>query len=70
MIGQVSVAAATAVLGYDLFRDQTWRVSSKVRKLKGMAIAGSTAALDTAVDLYVDQYYVGRFLTRLRASPW
>ncbi len=61
MIGQVSVAAATAVAGYDMFRDQTWRVSSRTRRLRGMGVAGSAAALDSAVDLFVDQYHVGRF---------
>ncbi|GAI53377.1 unnamed protein product [marine sediment metagenome] len=61
MIGQVSVAAATAVIGYDLFRDQTWRVSSKVRRLRGLGVCGSTAAGDCAFDLFIDQYHVGRF---------
>ncbi|GAH96226.1 unnamed protein product [marine sediment metagenome] len=61
MIGQVTVAAATAVAGYDLFRDQTWRVSAKTRKLRGCAVAGSTAAGDCYFELYVDQYHIGRF---------
>jgi len=69
MIGQVSVAAATAVVGYDLFRDQTWRVSSRPRKLRGLAMAGSTAAGDTAVDLYVDRYHVGRFYNLAAGWP-
>jgi len=60
MIGQVSVAAATAVAGYDIFRDQSWRVSSKPRKLRGIAVAGSTAAGDCSFMLYVDQYFIGR----------
>ena len=61
MIGQVSVAAATAVVGYDLFRDQTWRVAAKSRRLRGMGMAGSTAALDTSADLFIDQFHVGKF---------
>lgn len=69
MIGQVSVAAATAVVGYDLFRDQTWRVSSKARRLRGMAVAGSAAALDTTVDLYIDQYHVGKFYNSATGAP-
>ena len=60
MIGQISVAAATAVAGYDLCRDATWRVSSRRRVLRGIAVAGSTAAGDCSFDLYVDQYHVGR----------
>ncbi len=61
MIGQVSVPAATAIIGYDLFRDQTWRVSSKARRLKAVWVAGSTAAGDCSFDLFIDQYHVGRF---------
>lgn len=60
MLGQVSVAAATAVAGYDLVRDQTWRVSSKPRTLQGVMCAGSTAAGDCSFDVYIDQFYVGR----------
>jgi len=69
MIGQVSVAAATAVVGYDLFRDQTWRVSGKPRRLRGLALAGSAAALDTAADLFVDQFHVGRFYNSAVGFP-
>jgi len=68
MIGQVSVAAATAVAGYDLFRDQTWRVSSKPRTLQGVMVAGSAAAGDSSFDLFVDQYHVGRFY--VLATGW
>ncbi|MBA7540962.1 hypothetical protein ES705_33265 [subsurface metagenome] len=61
MIGQVSVAAATAIAGYDLFKNETWRVSAKPRRIRGMGVAGSTAALDCSVDLFVDQFHVGKF---------
>lgn len=69
MIGAVSVAAATAVVGYDLFQNQTWRVSARPRRLRGLACAGSAAALDTQVDLYVDQYYVGTFFNSATGAP-
>ena len=69
MIGTVSVAAATAVVGYDLFANQTWRVSSKTRRLRGFAMAGSAAALDTAVDLFIDQYHVGKFYNSATGAP-
>jgi len=69
MIGQVSIAAATAVLGYDMFRDQTWRVSAKPRRLYGLGIAGSAAAGDCAVDVYIDQYHVGRFYNLATGWP-
>ncbi|MBA7540683.1 hypothetical protein ES705_32982 [subsurface metagenome] len=69
MIGQVSVTAAVAVAGYDLARDQTWRVSSRQRKLRGLAVAGSTAAGDCSLDLFVDQYKVGTFFNLALGFP-
>jgi len=68
MIGEVSVTAAVAVAGYDLFRDQTWRVASKDRRLTGIGVAGSAAAGDCSFDLYIDQYHVGRFY--VLAAGW
>lgn len=61
MIGQVAVAAAVALTGIDLFRDMTWRVSAKERRLYGLALGGSTVVGDFYADLFVDQYHVGRF---------
>lgn len=61
MIGQISIAAATAVVGYDLARDSTWRVSARRRRLYGMGVCGSAAAGDCSFDLFIDQYHVGRF---------
>lgn len=69
MIGQVTVAQATAVGGYDLFRDQTWRVSSRTRKLRGLGFCGSAVAGDCYADLYVDQFHVGRFYNLDLAWP-
>ena len=69
MLGQVTVAAATAVAGYDLLRDQTWRVSSRRRTLRGCAVAGSAAAGDCSFDLYIDQYHVGRFYNLATGWP-
>ena len=68
MIGQVSVLSATAVAGYDLFRDQTWRVSAKPRRLFGIRVAGSAAAGDSSFNLFIDQYHVGRFY--VLATGW
>jgi len=59
MIGEVSVASATAIAGYDIFRDQTWRVSSKPRRLYGIDAAGSTATGDCSFNVFIDQYDVG-----------
>jgi len=61
MIGQVSIAAATAVVGYDLFQNTTWQTSSKPRVLKAIAAAGSTAINDCEFDLFVENTLIGHF---------
>jgi len=68
-MGQASVAAATAVLGYDLVSNQTWSVSGTDRALSGFAITGSAAAGDTKVSLYVDQVLVGEFFNTTTGFP-
>lgn len=60
-MGQASVAAATAVLGYDLANSTIWQQQGRPRALTGFAIKGSGAAGDTKVDLFVDQVKVGEF---------
>lgn len=60
-VGEISVAAATAVVGYDLFQNQNWQVTSYPRVLTGIGMAGSAAALDTEVDLIVDGIRHGNF---------
>ena len=69
LIGEVSVAAATAVVGYYLARNETWRVSSKNRKLMGVAACGSTAAGDCSLDVFIDEYRVGRFYNLATGWP-
>jgi hypothetical protein len=68
-IGQFSVAAATAVLGYDLSTNQIWQTSSKPRALMGFALKGSAAAVDTKVDLYVDTTKIGEFYNTNTGFP-
>lgn len=68
-IGQASVAAATAALGYDLTTGQIWATSSNDRALTGFAMCGSAAAADTKVSLYVDQVKVGEFFNTTTGVP-
>jgi len=69
MIGQVTVTAAVALAGYDLFQNQTWNVSARPRVLTGIATCGSTAAGDCSFNLYIDQYHVGRFYNTAAGWP-
>jgi len=51
MLAQVSVAAATAVLGADLMNGSVFKQSTNRRYLRGVALAGSAAAGDTKIEL-------------------
>jgi len=55
MIGQNSVAAATAILGYDLATGQTWKTSGHDRMINSVGLAGSAAPLDSRVDVMVGE---------------
>lgn len=58
MIGQNSVAAATAVLGNDLADNQTWKTAGQDRILNAVGLAGSAAALDSKVDVMIGEVKV------------
>ena len=60
-IGQVSVAAATAVVGYDLIDGEWFASMGEDRALTGIGLAGSAAALDTQCELFIDDVKVGNF---------
>jgi len=60
-VGQVSVAAATAVVGYDLFADEWFQQLSEDRDLLAIGLAGSAAALDTLVELFIGTEKIGEF---------
>ncbi len=54
-------AAATLTVGVDAFRNERKRVSSRLRYVEGISIVGANAINEAAVDLYIEDYYVGRF---------
>jgi hypothetical protein len=68
-VGVNSVAAATAVVGYDLSSNTIWQQQSQDRFLTGIALTGSAAAGDTKVDLFVDQAKVGEFYNSKTGFP-
>lgn len=68
-MGQFSVAAATAALGYDCTTGQIWAVAGNNRVLTGFALTGSAAAGDAKVALYVDQVLIGEFYNTTTGFP-
>lgn len=68
-VGQTSVAAATAVVGYDLASNTQWQQQSVGRALTGLAIKGSAAANDTKISLYVDTVKIGEFYNTNTGFP-
>jgi len=69
MLGQVSVAAATAVVGYDLARDTYWQQSNRSRRIVAIGLKGSAAALDTKVRLMVGAQQVGEMFNSGTGAP-
>ena len=61
-VGEISIAAATAVVGYDLCSTARWQQMGVPRALTGIGLAGSAAALDTEIALSIDDVYIGSFL--------
>lgn len=66
---EVSVSAATAVLDYDLFQNQTWKTSSRNRVLRGAAVKGSAAGGDTKVSIRVGQVEVAALYNNATGFP-
>lgn len=51
----ISIAAASAPLDTDLIAGERWKEQPNNRVLTGVALAGSAAAGDTEVDIFVDE---------------
>ena len=54
-------AAATLTVGTDALRNERRQVSSQARVLSSVAIVGGNAINECAVDIYIEDFYVGRF---------
>ena len=63
------VAAATAIVGYDLFTDEVWSRSPQDRILVGSGICGSAVIGDTEVELFIDEVRVGSFFNNRLLLP-
>lgn len=62
--GQISVAAATAVLGYDLFSDEWFQIMNEDRELTGIGVCGSAVILDTLLELFIGTRKIGEFYNK------
>lgn len=56
-----SIAAATAVVGYDLLVNERRQQVEYTRVLETLKLTGSGAAGDTKVDLFVGDSFIGAF---------
>ena len=66
----ISVAAATAVLGYDLLTNRPDLTNSSVRRvLRSVALTGSGAAGDTVVDIKVGSRVVATLYNTATGFP-
>lgn len=63
------VAAATAIIGYNLFTNQVWARSPQDRILTGTGLAGSAVIGDTEVELFIDEVRVGQFFNNRLLLP-
>ena len=69
MLVQVSIAAATAIVGYDLLANESLRQAEQGRSLIAAGLAGSAAALDTKVRIMVGQVEVGKIYNSATGAP-
>ncbi len=56
-----SEAAATLTVGTDAFRNERKRTSSRLRYVSGVSIVGANAINEAVVDIFIEDYFVGRF---------
>lgn len=69
MVDEISVAAAVAVVDYNLLSNSKYRQLGHNRRIRGLAVCGSAAAGDTIVALYVGRNEVGRFYNLATGFP-
>lgn len=58
---QTRVAAATAVVGADLFVGQVWARTPQPRAMDGYALVGSAVLGDSEIDLMIGELRIGNF---------
>jgi len=66
---ETSIAAATAVVGFNLLSNSPHRQSSRARRLRSIGLAGSAAAGDTEVSVLVNATEVARKFNTATGFP-
>lgn len=66
---EVSVAAAVAVVDFNLLANSPHRQSSQMRRLRAVALTGSAAAGDTRVAISVNQKEIGAIFNTTTGFP-
>ena len=64
-----AVAAATAVVGADLFTGEVWARQPQDRVLTGIAVTGSAVIGDAEVEVHIDEVRVGNFFNTKLLLP-
>ena len=68
-VAEISVAAATAVLGYDLMANSSFRSSTLPRRIRAIGLAGSAAAGDTRVSVRAGQMEIADIYNSATGFP-
>jgi len=66
---EVSIAAAVAVLDYNLLQNSPHRQASRMRTLRAVGLAGSAAAGDAQVAILINQTEVARVYNNATGFP-
>jgi len=53
--------AATLTVGTDAIRNERKKTSSRLRYITGLTVVGGNAINEAAVDVYIEDYFVGTF---------
>lgn len=64
----VSVAAATAIVGYDLMKDSRHQSVEYDRTVESLKLAGSAAKGDTEVEIFVGDEFLGNFFNTVEGA--
>ncbi len=65
----VGIAAAAAVVDYDMFTGQVWARQPQDRVITGLACTGSAVIGDSEVEVFVDEVRIGNFFNNKLLLP-